>query len=62
MVAEMTFIKIGEVELNTEKWPDGWEPFKRINKSLHDAGHLYPIFHTYAFFMTKNRNTYTRSQ
>jgi len=47
------FFKFGDFVLNTEKWPDGWESFKRINKRLHDAG-ISSIFHTYAFFIDKN--------
>ncbi|RIH62997.1 hypothetical protein D1164_21840 [Mariniphaga sediminis] len=47
------FFKFGSLELNPEKWPDGWEHFKRINKRLHDAG-ISSIFHTYAFFIDKN--------
>ena len=48
-----SFFKFGDFELNPEKWPDGWEAFKRINKRLHDAG-IKSIFHTYAFFIDKN--------
>ena len=47
------FFKFGDFELNKEKWPDGWDSFKRINKRLHDAG-ISSIFHTYAFFIDKN--------
>lgn len=47
------FFKFGDFELNKEKWPDGWESFKRINASLHEAG-ISSIFHTYAFFIDKN--------
>jgi hypothetical protein len=46
------FFKFGSFELNPEKWPDGWNHFKRINKRLHDAG-ISSIFHTYAFFIDK---------
>ena len=42
------FFKFGDFELNPEKWPEGWESFKRINARLHDAG-ISSIFHTYAF-------------
>ena len=48
-----SFFKFGDFELNREKWPNGWEHFKRINKRLHDAG-IDVIFHTYAFFIDKN--------
>ena len=47
------FFKFGDFELDSEKWPDGWESFKRINKRLHDAG-ISSIFHNYAFFIDKN--------
>jgi hypothetical protein len=47
------FFKFGDFELNKEKWPDGWESFKRINERLHEAG-ISSIFHTYAFFIDKN--------
>ncbi len=47
------FFKFGDFELNPEKWPEGWESFKRINARLHDAG-ISSIFHTYAFFIDKN--------
>ncbi len=46
------FFKFGSFELNPEKWPDGWNHFKRINKRSHDAG-ISSIFHTYAFFIDK---------
>lgn len=45
--------KFGSFELDPEKWPDGWEGFKRINKRLHDAG-IASILHTYAFFIDKD--------
>ena len=47
------FFKFGDFELNAEKWPGGWESFKRINARLHEAG-ISSIFHTYAFFIDKN--------
>ncbi|MDP1795787.1 MAG: hypothetical protein Q8K53_00585 [Daejeonella sp.] len=47
------FFKFGDFELDPEKYPDGWDNFKRINKRLHDAG-ISSIFHTYAFFIDKN--------
>lgn len=47
------FFKFGDFELNKDKWPDGWESFKRINDRLHEAG-ISSIFHTYAFFIDKN--------
>jgi hypothetical protein len=48
-----SFFEFGTFELNKQKWPDGWESFKRINRRLHDAG-ISSIFHTYAFFIDKN--------
>ena len=47
------FFKFGDFELNKDKWPDGWETFKRINARLHKAG-ISSIFHSYAFFIDKN--------
>ena len=47
------FFRFGDFELNREKWPDGWDSFKRINDRLHEAG-ISSIFHTYAFFIDKN--------
>jgi hypothetical protein len=47
------FFKFGDFELNKEKWPDGWDSYKRINDKLHEAG-ISSIFHTYAFFIDKN--------
>lgn len=46
------FFDFGTLELNKEKWPDGWESFKRINARLHQHG-ISHIFHTYAFFIDK---------
>jgi hypothetical protein len=48
-----SFFEFGTLELNREKWPDGWETFRRINSRLHEAG-ISHIFHTYAFFIDKN--------
>lgn len=48
-----SFFEFGTFELNKEKWPDGWDSFKRINERLHDAG-ISHIFHTYAFFIDKS--------
>ena len=47
------FFKFGSFELNPEKWPDGWNHFKRINNRLHEAD-ISSIFHTYAFFIDKD--------
>lgn len=47
------FFRFGDFELNSDKWPDGWDTFKRINDRLHEAG-ISSIFHTYAFFIDKN--------
>jgi hypothetical protein len=46
------FFRFGDMELNREKWPDGWASFRRIVSKLHDAG-IGSIFHTYAFFIDK---------
>jgi hypothetical protein len=47
-----SFFNFGTFELNKDKWPDGWDSFKRINARLHEAG-ISHIFHTYAFFIDK---------
>ncbi|MDR1156334.1 MAG: hypothetical protein LBL04_16650 [Bacteroidales bacterium] len=47
-----SFFEFGTFDLNKEKWPDGWDSFKRINARLHEAG-ISHIFHTYAFFIDK---------
>ena len=47
-----SFFEFGTFELNKERWPDGWESFKRINARLREAG-ISHIFHTYAFFIDK---------
>ena len=46
------FFRFGDFELNREKWPDGWETYRRIVTRLHEAG-IGSIFHTYAFFIDK---------
>jgi len=46
------FFRFGDFELNREKWPDGWETWRRIVARLHAAG-IGSIFHTYAFFIDK---------
>jgi hypothetical protein len=48
-----SFFRFGDFKLNPEKWPDGWDSFKRINSRLHEAG-ISSIFHSYAFFIDKN--------
>lgn len=52
------FFKFGSYELNKEKYPDGWESFKRINEKLHNAG-ISSILHTYSFFIDKTSNIVT---
>jgi hypothetical protein len=47
------FFRFGDFELNREKWPDGWQTYRKINDRLHKAG-ISSIFHTYAFFIDKN--------
>ena len=46
------FFRFGSMELNRQKWPDGWESWRRIVARLHGAG-IGSIFHTYAFFIDK---------
>jgi hypothetical protein len=46
------FFRFGDFELNHEKWPGGWETYRRIVARLHAAG-IGSIFHTYAFFIDK---------
>jgi len=52
------FFTFGDFELNPEKWPDGWDHFKRINERLHKAG-ISSILQTYAFFIQK-KSKYAR--
>jgi hypothetical protein len=47
------FFRFGDFELNREKWPEGWEGYRRIVARLHSAG-IGSIFHTYAFFIDKH--------
>lgn len=46
------FFRFGDMELNRQKWPEGWEAWRRIVGRLHEAG-IGSIFHTYAFFIDK---------
>jgi hypothetical protein len=46
------FFRFGDFELNRDKWPEGWENYRRIVARLHAAG-VGSIFHTYAFFIDK---------
>lgn len=46
------FFRFGDMELNRQKWPDGWNSWRRIVDKLHAAG-IGSIFHTYAFFIDK---------
>jgi len=46
------FFRFGDMELNREKWPDGWDSWRRIVARLHKEG-IGSIFHTYAFFIDK---------
>jgi len=46
------FFRFGDMELNRQKWPDGWESWRRIVERLHQSG-IGSIFHTYAFFIDK---------
>lgn len=52
------FFLFGSFELNKEKWPDGWNSFKRLNDKLHANG-ISSIFHTYAFFIDKQSSFVT---
>lgn len=47
------FFRFGDFELNRQKWPEGWETYKKINERLHKQG-ISSIFHTYAFFIDKD--------
>jgi hypothetical protein len=47
------FFRFGDFELNRDKWPEGWQTYRKINDRLHKAG-ISSIFHTYAFFIDKN--------
>ncbi len=47
-----TFFRFGDFVLDSRKWPEGWDTYRRIVKRLHDAG-IGSIFHTYAFFIDK---------
>lgn len=46
------FFRFGDFELNRQRWPEGWESWRRIADRLHAAG-IGSIFHTYAFFIDK---------
>ncbi len=46
------FFRFGDFVLDSRKWPEGWDTYRRIVKRLHDAG-IGSIFHTYAFFIDK---------
>ncbi|MCL5018942.1 MAG: hypothetical protein M1426_00470 [Patescibacteria group bacterium] len=47
------FFRWGDFYLNREKWPEGWETFKRIVARLHQEG-IGSIFHTYSALIDKN--------
>ena len=47
-----TFFRFGDFVLDSHKWPQGWDTYRRIVKRLHDVG-IGSIFHTYAFFIDK---------
>ena len=47
-----SFFRFGDFVLNPDKWPKGWDTYRRIVKRLHEAG-IDSIFHTYAFFIHK---------
>ena len=47
-----SFFRFGDFVLDSRKWPQGWDTYRRIVKRLHNAG-IGSIFHTYAFFIDK---------
>jgi hypothetical protein len=47
-----SFFRFGDFVLDSRKYPEGWDTYRRIVKRLHDAG-IGSIFHTYAFFIDK---------
>jgi hypothetical protein len=47
-----SFFRFGDFVLDSGKWPEGWDTYRRIVKRLHDDG-IGSIFHTYAFFIDK---------
>lgn len=47
------FFKNGDFELYKDRWPGGWEDFKKINARLHEAG-ISSILLTYAYFIDKS--------
>jgi len=47
-----SFFRFGDFVLDSKKWPEGWDTYRRIVKRLHDTG-IGSIFHTYAFFIDK---------
>jgi len=48
-----SFFRFGDFELNHDKWPGGWEDYRRIIARLRAAG-IGAIFHTYSFFIDKH--------
>ncbi len=48
-----SFFRFGDFELNRQKWPGGWDDYRRIVARLHAAG-IGSIFHSYAFFIDKH--------
>lgn len=47
-----SFFRFGDFVLDSRKWPEGWDTYRRIVERLHYAG-VGSIFHTYAFFIDK---------
>ncbi len=46
------FFRFGDFVLDSRKYPQGWDTYRRIVKRLHVAG-IGSIFHTFAFFFDK---------
>jgi len=47
-----SLFRFGDFVLDSRKYPDGWDTYRRVVKRLHSAG-IGSIFHTYAFFIDK---------
>ena len=46
------FFRSGDFVLDSKKWPEGWDTYRRIVKRLHDAG-IGSIVHTFSMFIDK---------
>lgn len=47
-----SFFRFGDLEMNRQHWPKGWDSFAPLVGQLHRAG-IGSILHTYAFFIDK---------